>query len=95
MEAAATRSGGFGVEWSGLVVGGGQIDQCVGELGGARPVVGCQDRSSTVHGWRSERWILGVCGSVMREGWVEIFKCVMSMSACEDCVRSVKHLKVK
>ena len=31
----------------------------------------------------------------MREGWVEIFKCVMFASACEDCVRSVKHLKVK
>ena len=26
-----------------------------------------------------ERWVLGVYGSVMREEWVEIFKCVMSM----------------
>ena len=26
-----------------------------------------------------ERWVLGVCGSVMRKGWVEIFKCVMSV----------------
>ena len=38
---------------------------------------------------------MGVCGSVMREGWAEIFECVMSVSVCEDCVRSVKHLKVK
>ena len=51
---------------------------------------------SSVHGWRSERWVLGVCGSVMREeGWVEIFKCVMFVSACEDCVRSVNYLKVR
>ena len=34
---------------------------------------------SSVHGWRSERWVLGVCGLVMREGWAEIFNCVMSM----------------
>ena len=26
-----------------------------------------------------ERWVLGVYGSVMREGWVENFKCVMSV----------------
>ena len=26
-----------------------------------------------------ERWVLGVCGSVMREGWAEIFKWVMSV----------------
>ena len=50
---------------------------------------------SSVHGWRSKRWVLGVRGSVMREGWVEIFKCVMFVSVCEDCVRSVNHLKVK
>ena len=31
----------------------------------------------------------------MREGWAEIFKSVMFVSVCEDCVRSVKHLKVK
>ena len=24
---------------------------------------------SSVHDWRSEMWVLGVCGSVMREGW--------------------------
>ena len=43
MEATAIRSGGFrgGVEWSGLVVDGGQISQCVGELGGAWPAVNC------------------------------------------------------
>ena len=32
--------------------GGGQIGQCVREPGGA-----CQDWSSSMHGWRSERWI--------------------------------------
>ena len=30
---------GLGVEWSGLVVGGGQIGQCIGEPSGARPAV--------------------------------------------------------
>ena len=35
---------GLGVEWSGLVIGGGQG---VGEPGGAQPAVGCQDQSST------------------------------------------------
>ena len=47
MEAVATKSGGFGggVEWAGSRSG--QIDQCVGELGGARPTIGCQDGSST------------------------------------------------
>ena len=42
---------------------------------GARHTVGCQDQSST-HICRcmasDQRWILGVCGSVMREGWAEI-----------------------
>ena len=37
--------------WSGLarsvIGGGGQIGQCIGEPGGARPTVDCQDRSST------------------------------------------------
>ena len=75
---------GLGVEWSGLVAarlaidGGGQIGQCIGEPSGARPAVGCQDRSSTC-----TRWCMA---EMMREGWVEIFKCVMSMSACEDCL---------
>ena len=55
---------------------------------GAQPVL-------VVHGWRSKRWVLGVCGSGMREGWAEIFNYVMFMSVCEDCVRSVKLLKVK
>ena len=44
MEATTIRSGGFGggvVEWSGLVVDGGQISQRVGELGGARLVIDC------------------------------------------------------
>ena len=44
MEVTTIRSGGFGggvVEWSGLVVDGGQISQRVGELGGARLVIGC------------------------------------------------------
>ena len=36
------------------ISGGGQF---VGEPGEARPAVGCQDRSLSVHGWRSERWI--------------------------------------
>ena len=27
---------------------------------------------SSVHGWRSERWVLGVCESVIREGWAEM-----------------------
>ena len=58
--------------------GGGQIGQCIGEPSGARPAVGCQDRSSTC-----TRWCMA---EMMREGWVEIFKCVMSMSACEDCL---------
>ena len=35
---------------------------------GARHAVGCQDRSSTC----TRRWILGVCGLVMREGWAEM-----------------------
>ena len=35
---------------------------------GARPAVGCQDRSSTC----TRRLILGVCGLVMREGWAEM-----------------------
>ena len=35
---------------------------------GARPAVSCQDRSSTC----TRRWILGVCGLVMREGWAEM-----------------------
>ena len=26
----------------------------------------------SVHGWRSERWVLGVCGSVMKEGWAKM-----------------------
>lgn len=97
----------LGVEWSGLVIGGGQIgdrwwrpvrlgrwrawwSMACGRL--SRLVLNLY---SLVHGWRSVRWVLGVCGLVMREGWAEIFKCVMSMSACEDCVRSVNHLKVK
>ena len=29
------------------ISGGGQIGQCVGELGGARPAVDCQDQSTT------------------------------------------------
>ena len=41
-----------GVAWWSVVArlvigGGGQIGQCVGELGGAWPTVGCQDRSTT------------------------------------------------
>ena len=38
---------------------------------GLQPVVkiGAQPVSS-VHGWQSKRWVLGVCGSVMREGWI-------------------------
>ena len=27
-----------------------------GEPSGARLVIGCQDRSLSVHGWRSEKW---------------------------------------
>ena len=55
---------------------------------GAQPVL--------VAAWLAiEGWVLGVCGSGMREGWAEIFNCVMFMSVCEDCVRSVKLLKVK
>ena len=38
MEAAATRL---------AIGGGGQIGQCVGKPGRARPTVGCQDQSST------------------------------------------------
>ena len=61
--------GWSGVGWwlvaARLAIGGG--GQCVGEPGGARPAVGCQDRSSLVHGWRSERWI-GDEG-----GWAEIW----------------------
>ena len=95
------------MEWSGLVVGGGQIsdqwwrpDRPVHWRDWWSIAYGQLSRSelnlySSVHSWRSERWALSVCGSVMREGWAEIFKCVMSVSACEDCVRSVKHLKVK
>ena len=37
-----------------------------------------------MHGWQSERWVLGVCGSVMREGWAKIFKYVMSVSGGVD-----------
>ena len=48
-----------GVAWWSMAarttIGGG--DQCVGEPSGALPAVGCQDRSSSMHGWRSERWI--------------------------------------
>ena len=38
---------------------------------GLQPVVkiGAQPVSS-VHGWQSKRWVLGVCGTVMREGWI-------------------------
>ena len=51
--------GWSGVAWWSMAAitaidGGGQ---CVGEPGGALPAVGCQDRSSSMHGWRSERWI--------------------------------------
>ena len=52
------RSDRVGLGWSMAarsVIGGG--GQCDGEPGGARPAVGCQDRSLSVHGWRSERWI--------------------------------------
>ena len=36
---------GLGVEWSGLVIGGGgYIGQCVGEPDGAQTAVSCQDR---------------------------------------------------
>ena len=83
MEAAAARLGGFGggVEWAG------------GRWRPDRPVhwrdwwsTACSRLSrselnlySSMHGWRLERWVLGV--SVMREGWADIFKCVMSVSA--------------
>ena len=51
------------MEWSGLVVDGGQIDQCVGELGRAWPTIGCQDQSSTytrrcmAGDWRGGSWV--------------------------------------
>ena len=35
------------------ISGGGQ---CIGEPSGAWPAIGCQDRSLSVHGWRSKRW---------------------------------------
>ena len=95
MEATAVRSGGFGggVEWAG---GRWRLDQ--------RSVVAASALECLVeHCLRSvvkigaRRCMAGdrKGGSTMREGWAEIFKCVMSVSACEDCVRSVKHLKVK
>uniref|UniRef100_A0A7N2MU87 Uncharacterized protein n=1 Tax=Quercus lobata TaxID=97700 RepID=A0A7N2MU87_QUELO len=45
---------------------------------------------SSVHGWRSERWVLGVSRLVMREGWAEIFKSVMSVSKGGKCT-STSH----
>ena len=52
-------SGWSGVGWWSMAarsaIGGG--GQCVGEPGGALPAVNCQDQSSSMHGWRSERWI--------------------------------------
>ena len=62
------------------------VERCVGEPGGAQPAMACSRLSrselnlySSMHGWQSERWVLGVYGSVMREGLAEIFKCVMSV----------------
>ena len=95
------------MEWSGLVIIGGQIgdqwwwpDRPVRWRAWWSTACGRLSRSelnlySSVHGWRLERWVLGVCRSVMREWWAEIFKSVMSVSACEDCARRVKPLKVK
>ena len=100
MEAAAARSGGFG-GGVGLVVRVGQISDWWWRPN--RPVhwrawwsTACGRLSRlelnlylSVHGWRSERWVLGVCGSLMREGWAEIFQvcdvceCVWGM--CEKC----------
>ena len=52
------------------------VERCVGEPGGAQPAMACSRLSrselnlySSMHGWQSERWVLGVYGSVMREGW--------------------------
>ena len=99
MEAVVAKLGGFGggVEWAG---GRWRPDRPVRWRAWWSTTYGQLSRSElnlylSVHGWRSDRWVLGVCGSVRREGWAEIFKCVMSVSTCEDCMRSVKHLKVK
>ena len=78
---ATARSGGFegGVEWAG---GRWRQDQPMRWRAWWSTAYGQLSRSelnlySLVHGWRSERWVLGVCGLVMREGWAKIFKCVM------------------
>ena len=47
MDGGSGGSIGWVWGWSGLVVGGGQIGQCIGEPGGARPAVSYQDRNST------------------------------------------------
>ena len=72
---------GLGVEWNGLVVGGSQIgnrwwqpDRLMRWRARWSTACGRLSRSelnlySSMHGWRSERWVLGVYGSVMREGW--------------------------
>ena len=67
---------GLGEQWSGLVVDGNQIDDRWWRPD--QPVwwsIACDQllRSelnlySSMHGWRSEMWVLGVCGSVMRRG---------------------------
>ena len=82
---------GLGVKWSGLVVDGDQIgdrwwrpDQPVWWSAWWSTAYDQLSRFelnlySSMHGWQSERWVLGVFGSVMREGLAEIFKCVMSV----------------
>ena len=39
-----------------VIGGGGQIDQCVAEPSGARPMVGCQDRYRVWGFGQQDRW---------------------------------------
>ena len=74
MEAVATKSGGFGggVEWAGSRSG--QIDQCVGELGGAQPTsvfkIGAQP--VLVGAWLAIREVGLGCLWISDEGGVEL-----------------------